>query len=700
MPPRLPENVTPIASGFAKDAQYQGPSPLQLALEYTAARGLKPETLDAAGWRLIPDLESLFKELGNNRAVWVAKKHGYTAAFAFPANGDPTSSTRRARLLGNLDLFTPPPGPSFDAKYLDSVKALNALYQPPKAVLPANPEPHDLWIVEGAANALRLAQDGIHAVGIPGVDNWRLKDKHSPIIPDLPALAQSPDIARIILAFDSDSILNSHMQVSINQLSLALLKHRPDSQIYTYAPPNPDDNSKKWGPDDFLQIKGRAAFDAHFRDTLKRWDQNPYIKKCIEWQRYILIESTGKLFDTDKAVFTEVSPETANLTLGKDAQLLDPLAARVSIITFNHKHYLNSNYSLRAKYVDIYPHKEQVHFEDTTFTPPIWVVNNFRFDLLAEPKKGNVKWFYELLANVGSRTPEGQKKALKLFALKVQEPLHHLPLALGFIGPNGTGKSLLAKALGVCVGHFSDAPVNLEDTANDTWAGFLVREWSEKNKNMDSETFKQLIRSNQTVIRRLYTPPRTVDSRTLHITTNNKARQWVDLGDRAMIFLGEGKELPKERGKYYYDQIGTPRNPGPGIPALRFHLLCEVDTTGADTMDNWTEMKDEVGHNSQDAHEDAVQEIVERISEIEGLEILTSALAQSLLEQTSYKGNFITLRKNTLKVGGVGLEGVKIDDKKYRFAAFKNLDYWRLEQDPAKYREQYKMSLKLMRSKF
>ena len=678
-------------------------APVELVQEYTSSRGLKPETLDAARVRVCATMDELFKVLGDNRAVWPAKKAGFTCALYFPANGDPESRIYRARLLRSdkPELLTPiADAAAFKGKYLGMTRALNALFQLPSGILPHNSEPHDLMLVEGSFNAMRLGQDGIDAIAVSGINNFTVSDqKTSPVIPELLTRVAAANTKRLIIAWDSDQRHNMHTQVGINKLAMQLMKVRKDHEIYVAYPPNADDGSK-WGWDDFLQAKGRAAFDEWLRrpEELKRWDDNPFIRKCIEWQRYVSVISTGKMFDTHPHVFAEVDKSTADMAMMQDSQMLDPMSNRAQLIWFNHKHYLNSPYALKATMGDMMPEHEQVLVHDVGRS--ITVVNTYRYDLLAEPKKGDISWWLELINGLCKDTPSAIDKMIKLAAYKVQYPTRHLPLALGIIGDQGAGKSLFAKSIGVCVGNFSDCKVSMKDTDNSTWAGYLVREWMEIASDMDVETWKMLVRQSTQIVRNLYANPKTINARTLHIITNNHIRQLVSKGDRVMIFAGQGKRISNELGLRYHKLIGEPNRPGPGIAALRYHLMYEIDADDAPQMDNRTELLGEIIEASQTRQEDVVDELLFAISDIPGLEILPSTLVNTLLEQLGFRGSFMSLRKLSTSIGTPLLkEGVKIGGLKVRFCVLKNLEKWKQEADPQEYRKQFDLADPLFNSK-
>jgi Domain of unknown function (DUF3854) len=668
--------------------------PIELVAAYISVRGIRPETLDKAGVRICATMDEVFQVLGHNRAVWAAKKAGYTCGLAISANGDPTSQSVRVRLLRGMApelLPTVEDAKAFKGKYLGPVHELNALYQPPPSILAYNPEPHDLMLVEGSFQVLRLAQEGIDSVGISGVQNFRVSDKRSPIIAELVGRVKSENTKRLIICFDSDQRFNPQTQVAINQLALELIKVKADHEVYVAYPPNGDDGRKQ-GWDDFLQNKGRATFDDHLRRDMHKWEDNEYIAKCIEWQRYIAIEATGNFFDTHPTVFKEVPRSTADLTMLGGSWMLDPTATRVQQINFNHKHYLNSPYALMATITDVMPEHKEVHVWDERRA--INVVNTFRFDLLAEPKRGDVSWWYDLIKNLTRDSPSAADKLIKLAAWKVQNPAGFLPIAIGLIGDQGAGKSLFMRSIGVCVGDFSDCSARLKDTDNSNWAGHLVREWAEIDPDMNEENWKMLIRQTNQIVRHLYIGPQNINSRTLHGVTNNQIKQLVSKGDRVMVFGGFGKRLPNSIGLKYKNLIGDPSRPGPGINALRYHLLYEIDTTGVEEMDNRTEILGDVIEASQSRSDDIIDEVIFNLEEVVGLEILPSGVVQAILERLGYKGSWMSLRKSTTRLGTPLLkEGIKIDGTKIRFCVLKNHDFWKTCDDLEAYKKQYRLAL-------
>lgn len=678
----------------------QQTSPIELVSAYISARGLRPDTLDKAGVRICATMDEVFQILGHNRAVWAAKKAGYTCGLAYPANGDPLSQSVRVRLLRGISIEALPTvedAKTFKGKYLGPIHELGALYQPPPTLLAYNPEPHDLMLVEGAFQVMRLAQEGIDSVGVSGVQNYRINGRKTTLIPELIGRAKSESTKRLIICYDSDQRHNPQTQVAINQLALELLKVKIDHEIYVAFPPNGDDG-KKQGWDDFLQSKGRSAFDDHLRRDMVKWEDNEFIAKCISWrQRYILNESTGKMFDYSPHIFSEVSAGTADMVMGEASQMLDPMAARVQMINFNHKNYINSPYALRAAFTEMMPEHNEVLVKDPR--RDIWLINTYRYDLLAEPKKGDVSWWYDLIKNLTPDSPSAAEKLVQLAAWKVQNPAGFLPYAIGLIGDQGAGKSLFMRSIGVCVGDFSDCSARLKDTDNSSWAGHLVREWAEIDPDMDGESWKMLIRQTTQIVRHLYQNPRNVDSRTLHGTTSNQIKQLVSKGDRVMIFGGFGKRLPNSVGLKYKNLIGDPIRPGPGINALRYHLLYEVNTSNTDEMDNRTEILGDVIEASQSRSDDIIDEVLFNISDMPDLEILPSEVMRVVLERLGYKGSWMSLRKSSTRLGSTYFkEGVKIDGIRIRFCVLKNLDFWKSCEDTEAYRKQYKLALPFINS--
>lgn len=68
-------------------------------------------------------------------------------------------------------------------KYLTQKNAGNRLYIPPSVRPILNDPSHPIYITEGEKKALKAAQEGLHCIALPGLWNWKLKDKDE-LIPD------------------------------------------------------------------------------------------------------------------------------------------------------------------------------------------------------------------------------------------------------------------------------------------------------------------------------------------------------------------------------------------------------------------------------------------------------------------------------------------------------------------------------------
>ena len=132
-----------------------------------------------------------------------------------------------------------------------------------------------------------------------------------------------------------------------------------------------------------------------------------------------------------------------------------------------------------------------------------------------------------------------------------------------------------------------------------------------------------------------------------------------------------------------------------GPSHFRWHLLNEIDASGYDQLDPWTEMKDAVIDASQSYKATVCDYVLEELNQIEGLECVPNAILQILLDPHNYKGIsfikefaqfFVKPARESLKINGVV----------YRFRAFKNHDKWRVEDDTEKYKEQFELAKKLI----
>lgn len=673
------------------------PPPLLLWLEYCADRGLTPEVLAPMKGELLT-LDHASKIMGTG--IFGFKKLGAVGAFVFQlAPGE-----YQARIL-----YGPPPDVApvgavakdlKQTKYWRPKYSTNVLYVPPHLTDWYKPDVrYNLLIVEGALNAVRLAAQGYHAVAITGVYNHHVGGKSSPIIPELRNFVQSVQAERITILFDSDTgdpDSNPQLWVGLNSLAQDLLKMRPERRdtLYICRPP-PRVNGEKNGPDDYLHSAGLDAFNELLHDRSEQYSDHPFYRVEAEAvRRFIAEESTGTVFDTK--IRRSVNEQHANLNLTVYGKVMDitSLSNRPVVGPYTVKHLMAAPGLRRAQGKRYQPDTDDQFFLDDTEIPPRYYVNLFQPEDLPTPIKGDVSMFYKMLNSICRHTPTAVEKFMTIAAKHAQYPALVPKYAILMTGQQGSGKSLMAKCVGLALAKkFNSARVDLRLSYNSEWRGFACKEWPEFDRGMDVEWAKDLITGETYLVSTKYGQNYEDRNHTLNIFTCNGLKATIQEGDRRFLVCGEAKADDKILGLQFEAWVN-----GTGPQHLRWHLLNEVDCSGYDLLDVWTEMKASVIEASKSYRSTACDFVLEDLADIEGLECIPNKFLQILVDVHKIPLNefnkefgqvFIKPAKPIIKINGVA----------ERFRAFKNHEKWMKEEDTEEYRKQYALAEEIMKGR-
>jgi hypothetical protein len=165
--------------------------------------------------------------------------------------------------------FTGPDGEV--ARYLSPRRELNPqgnrLYLPPnlpEGVL--DDAGVSLIITEGEKKALAGCQEGFPTIGLAGVTCWVSKngDGESQPIADLELINWKG--RRITIVFDSDATTKPEVKREERKLAAELSRRGAEVRIARLPKPRPSEDREhglggKFGMDDFLKVRGRAAFE-------------------------------------------------------------------------------------------------------------------------------------------------------------------------------------------------------------------------------------------------------------------------------------------------------------------------------------------------------------------------------------------------------------------------------------------------------
>lgn len=658
-------------------------APLQYWAEYVQSRGLKPETIQASGI-LFMDGASLAKHYGN----WTMIDKPVGAAV-IPATGDPVCEIKKFRFFFDPSVI-PPATQKKPAKYKGMANAVQHLFVPSILTDWFTTE-YDLIIVEGELNALRLAQDGFHAVGIAGVHNYRTGDKSTPIIPSLRNLVTTKNVKSVIVCHDSDADERPDLKVGLNRLCAELSKLRTakNSEIFICLPKAREDGTKN-GMDDYLQAKGIDEVNRLLREEKRSWNDHPYLQQELRWvERVIFNRASGLFYDSE--IRKEVPVQHVNMNMSPGSEVVNPFSAGRMVI-YRAEHYLRCPMVRIADGARYNPATTEEFYEDARDQKKY--INHFHLDDIPKPLKGDVSIFYEVLQKMSPNSPIANKKILTVAAKHAQSPITIPLYGLIFVGEQGSGKTLIARAIGTALSRrYHCARVDLSDTFNAEWRGYACKEWPEFDRSMDAEWLKDLVTSETILVRAPYQQPYPIDNYTLNIFTANQMKSVVQEGDRRMIISGWGQRMDAKLGAAFFDWI---RGPGPSY--LRHHLLYEVSALEYDDMGSNTESRDKVIEASKSYKSSVMDLILEELAIIEGLECIPNPVLEEMLAK--YRVNLISFNKEFAhEFVKPAKEVVKIDGTSVRFRAFKNHERWLHEVDMEQYRIQFKLALKLIGAK-
>lgn len=677
---------------------FQKPTaPLELWLEYCAARGLTHEVLAPLNGELLT-LEQASKIVGTG--IFGFKSVGAVGAYVFQLAKD----EYQARVIYDPDKVDAIQGvgenvkPKKAPKYFRSKNSANVLFVPPHLTDWTKPDVrYNLLVVEGALNATRLAAQGYHAVAITGVYNYRTGGKHTPIIPELVRFAQSTQAERITILFDSDTgdpDENKGLWVGFHNLAQDLMKLRllRRDSIYSCRPPAKP-NGEKNGPDDYLHSAGFDAFNELLRDQSEKYSDNPYLIREQKIQAtFINDKLSGRIFDCEtRQLITYSHAEHSMMSYG---EVEDITANRPVKSVYTLKKFIAAPGTRHAYGIAYRPDLDDIYFSDDS-TPPRFYINKFQPEDVTQAIKGDCSIAYRMLNSICRDTPSGVNKLLIIAAMHAQNPALMPKYAILLTGQQGSGKSLLAKLLGLSLAKkFNSARVDLRVAYNSDWRGFAAKEWPEFDKDMDEEMLKDLITGGSYLVSTKYGHNYEEQNHTLNIFTCNGLRSKIQPGDRRFLVCGEAKADNKELGLEFEAWVN-----GMGPSHFRYHLLNDIDCSGYDLLNVWTEMKDAVIEASKSFRSTVCDYVVEELEQVEGLECVPNTILQTLLDP--HKVGIISFNK---EFGQTFIkpakEVVKIDGVLHRFRAYKNYNKWRKEDNTDEYRKQFELAKQLLTKKF
>jgi hypothetical protein len=675
---------------------------IDLWTDYCDRRGLTPEMLAPMKGELLSQ-EQLYKtDYGFGTTLYGMKSIGAIGGFLYPTGPDGEVQVRLIFDPHFVGQEVSRPGetakPVKSGKYRNPPSQPQPLYVPPHLSDWGTTE-YDLLIVEGALNAVRLAASGYHAVAIMGVNNYRIFNKHSEIIPLLVKFIQGKNAKRIIYIPDSDTGESKpQLAHAVNTFCLDMMKLRPGRQdtILICRPPQNPDGSKN-GADDYLNAKGIDEFNRMLREDSVKFEDNKYLqiqKEAVT--RYIYNETTDEYWDEKLRLFIKVSHLNNHL---KGYGLVEDILAPKAKPIFYSNDRLRNAPSLRvAEGLKFRPDLEDSWFSEIDEVGSRYFINRHSPADVPKAVKGDITLFHKMMASLCRNSPSSIQKNLVIMAKHAQEPGLTPKYALLFTGDKGAGKSNMAECIGKALSkRYHSARVKPDVDFNDHWRGFACKEWAEFDSSMDPEWLKDLITSETYEVNGKNKSIYVDHNHTLNVFTCNDLRSKIQEGDRRFVISGYAKADDKELGLAFEEAVKSGMLPN----YLRYYLLYEVDCSDYDRIDVRTEMTDEVINASKSykstVKDEVLEDLIDRAPpemELVTNDLLSQEIAKYDVKLISFVKEFSRDFPPTFKtVVNVGAKSVK-------FRSFRNHEKWAKEGSTEEYRKQFVLIEKMLGRKY
>jgi hypothetical protein len=396
-------------------------------------------------------------------------------------------------------------------------------------------------ITEGEKKALAGCLAGVPTVGLGGVFNYL--DKGA-LLPALRLIKWKK--RKVFLNFDSDAATNPNIMTAEARLAEELAR-RQGAKVHLVRLPDAADGSKQ-GIDDYIVENGVVAWhqvleDAPFMGTLDV--EVAKLNEDVAW-----VEQEGKAFEL-----------ATNIYITKDNLVSGSTYSTRQVIVPNPKGNAPKQLSVAKSWLT---HPHALRYKTTVFDPStsertLQQDGGIAYNLWDgwEHEDGDVTPFLRLHKHVFSTLPADLRDfPLKLMAYKFQNPHLKIPLALVFIGMQGSGKSLWAAIMREAAGHYgkevqSEALLSefngwLEDALI-----VVMDEAKPEHVSRGASTLKRLISEDTEMLNEKYRVARQLKQYAQFIITSNDRRVgYYDSDDRRM-FVAECAD-PHPEGERFY----------------------------------------------------------------------------------------------------------------------------------------------------
>ena len=419
---------------------------------------------------------------------------------------------------------------------------------------------YPIIITEGEAKAIAGSVAGFTVIAFGGVFSFTTPT--GALLPDLEAIVWAG--RGVYICYDSDAISNPNVLAAEARLIDELQRKRGAHCHLVRLPPAGD---SKQGMDDYLLAHGAGKFAELLTSapSLGALDAKVMgLNESVAW-----IEREGMVYDHKAKMFIRKESFINGSRYSTLKHITVGASQRTAVKTI----------SVANEWLT---HSHAARFDEILFRPGNGVTVTSDQGGLAlnmwtgfETTEGDVRPFLELTTHIlRQMRPEHRDLPLKLVAYKAQNPAEKVPLALMFVGPQGSGKSLWGECVAEAFGVYGQAltpAILLSEYQGwlETSLFCTVNEAKGEDMRKGAEVLRGLISDLRRPMNEKFRPARQVNSYAMYcVTANDRSAGSFRSDDRRMIVIN----APKPDRTGLYERVGAWKK-GNGPRALMGWLL-------------------------------------------------------------------------------------------------------------------------------
>ncbi len=539
-----------------------------------------------------------------------------------------------------------------------------------------------IFITEGEKKAACMCKNGFPTIAVPGVWGWRSAKQGIRIIKDFDCIdwGDGDNPRPVVMVFDNDVITKPQVMHALSALSREMTNF--GAQLFVkYLPEGP-----LKGADDFIVANGDKEFDDL---PLEAFEEN---EAMFSFQRKVaFIKNPGFVYDFE----TQRNYNT-------EAKLKFQFAGQFIMRP-------NADGEMRPKPIAIewlnWPKKrtyDKIVYDPSTAEQVVNNCVNTWPGWGAQPKKGNVKPFLDLVDFVFANEPDVKEWFFKWLAYPLQNPgtkMFHSVLL--WSQATGIGKSLIGIIMGRIYGpNFSEVTKDELTSAFNQWRVnkqfILGDEITGSDSKREADKVKGLITADTFIANEKNQGTYSLVSCENYLLTSNHSNAvYMESWDRRFVIQHIAGQ-PREQE--FYDRIDEWYRHEDG-PAHLFEYLLALDLSGFNPHGAapTTDAKVQMFEDGKASYVQAVEAFLEDPAPLldkYGIQrdVFTTSEVLKLIEHPASYANPIGRYFTTL-----GLPRGKVTGKGFakRLVAIRNVEHWRKRKNNGvAWRENYELDFK------